>query len=177
MRKPMYMYWLIGIAGLVLVLVFVFVVPRPLTGEKISSPTLKWQPESAFTANVKLRFWESQFAPQFASLLNFERAVSVTAIPMSKSPVAQIRELEARPTTIGALYLPSGSLRLNLAPGVYRVEVAKKADGWRARFLDDKGDERGRTIADVWPADAIAIPIATVEYSVCYRFDNTVVCI
>jgi len=140
---------------------------------EILSPTLEWKPESIFTANVKIRFSQFKFAP----VLNFERAVSVTAIPLFKSPVAEIKELEARPTIIGALYLPSGSLRLKLAPGVYRVQIEKESDGWRARFLDDKGAERGRTTADVRPAEAVATPFATVEHSVCYRFDETVVCI
>jgi hypothetical protein len=141
--------------------------------QEILSPTFKYRPESVFTASVKSRFADSKFSPVFS----FDRAVSVTAIPVLKDPIAEMQELERQPTTIGALYVPTGSLRLKLDPGLYRVELVKKSDRWIVRFLDDKATEKGQATADVRPADKVPVPVATVESSVCYRFDKTVVCI
>jgi hypothetical protein len=92
-------------------------------------------------------------------------------------PQGVFRQAESRWITIGGLYVPAGSPRLRLEPGAYLVQLSKNLSGWVARFIDEKGQVRGEAAADVRPARPVSVPSATVEHSVCYRFDSTVVCV
>ena len=134
-----------------------------------ASPSTE-QPLEAFVAS---RFSNFELKPS----LNFSAGLTVIAIPLVQSPVTEMKQLEARWTTIGGLYVPSGSERLKLGAGAYRVEVSKVSGYWKVRFSDEKGNVRGEVRADVQASDAVSTPFCTDEHSVCYRFDRTKVCV
>jgi hypothetical protein len=100
----------------------------------------------------------------------------VTAIPLVKSPVNNIDEL-APGKVIGALYLSTGSIRLNLSPGSYTISVAREDGQWKATFIDRTGSIVNTLPAKVEKASPVEFPLAYLDQSVCYRFDETLVCI
>jgi hypothetical protein len=139
----------------------------------VQSSALGLNDERNFVGLLSMQFREFDFkAP-----LNFSSAASITAIPMLQSPVREAKEFEGRWITIGGLYVPAGSPRLKLESGGYRVELSRKSGSWMARFTDEKGENKGEMAADVKPAPSSPVPSASVEHSVCYRFDKTIVCI
>ena len=97
------------------------------------------------------------------------------AVPTSQTPVKETKELEPG-KTIGGIYLSTGSLRLKLPPGAYRVFVLKKGNKWRAQFFDGNNRVFGEVPAQVTKASLVTIPFAYVDRSICHRFDETLVC-
>lgn len=147
-------------------LAMTFLAPR---WHSLASPSAE-QPLEAFVAS---RFSNFELKPS----LNFSAGLTVIAIPLVQSPVTEMNQLEGRWTTIGGLYVPSGSERLKLGAGAYRVEVSKISGNWRVRFTDDKGNIRAEVQADVQRSGSVTTPFCTDEHSVCYRFDRTKVCV
>jgi hypothetical protein len=89
--------------------------------------------------------------------------------------VQHLSELEGG-RTIGALFLSTGSDRLKLQPGIYRVFILKKNDQWRVQFFDASDHQAGETDARVVQAEKVMKPYAYVDHSVCVRLDETLIC-
>ena len=108
--------------------------------------------------------------------LNYEGAVSITAIPTIAVPASDIRDLELG-KTIGALLLPSGSNKLLLSAGFYSVSVLKSGNTWKVQFRDKTNAIRGEAPASVTEAkEEVSRPYVSLDHSVCHRFDKIIVC-
>ena len=153
-------------------IVFYVTLSTPAQTQEYSSPALKWKPTFGFSNYVQEIIYKT--LPKMTELLNFQGVVSTVAIPTLQSPVKNMKELEAG-KTIGTIFLSTGSLRLNLAPGAYQVDVIKRANEWRALFLDGNGQISGDVPAEVTEATPVDIPFAYVDRSNCFRFDKVLV--
>jgi hypothetical protein len=140
---------------------------------RLPNPLTSSTKDARLDSLVESRFSSFELKPS----LNVSAGSTVIAVPLVQSPVDDMKQLEARWTTIGGLYVPSGSYRLKLAPGAYRVEVKKVEGNWKVRFTDEKGKIGGEVNADVESSPAARVPFCTDEHSVCYRFDRTKVCV
>jgi hypothetical protein len=78
---------------------------------------------------------------------------------------------------IGGLYLSSGSIRLQLPPGAYRVNVRRDPTGtWKVDHYDSQGNIAATVDARVNPVPKIDGLVSYADSSVCYRADSWVVC-
>jgi hypothetical protein len=118
---------------------------------------------------------KAEFPSRDMADLNYKGAASISAIPPSVSPVDQLSQLEEG-KTIGALVLSKGSDRLKLPPGIFRVFVLKRNSVWTVRFFDARDSMISEAPASVTEAPRVPSPYASVDHSVCVRFDETLVC-
>jgi len=164
------------IFGKIAFLIFVFAYLISLTSvqaQEYTSPALEWKPDPGFSQYIQNIFQKQ--VPNIVKLLNYSGIVSTVAVPTSQTPVKEIKELEPG-KTIGAIFLSTGSLRLKLPPGAYRVFVLKKGNKWRAQFFDGNNRVFVEVPAQVRKASPVTIPFAYVDRSICHRFDETLVC-
>ena len=139
------------------------------------SPALRWKPQFNFTGYLNELFKKEFYNVKEMRDLNYEGAVSMIAIPTIKSPVENIEQLvSGKP--IGGMFLSTGSVRLNLPPGAYQVIVAQVKEEWKAIFLDGNNKTINEVPAQVRRASKVERPYAYVDRSVCFRFDETLVC-
>lgn len=128
-------------------------------------------------AAVDFVFSRFERFPGVGDRFAFQNLAGMAAIPTREAPVRTFGDLQ-RGVIIGLLYAPSGSDRLKLAPGAYVVQlVGDSRSGWQATFLDERQRVRSTVPARVQQAERVSMPLAFVDHSVCYRFDETVVCI
>lgn len=104
------------------------------------------------------------------------KAVGVTAVPTIQAPAERLADLVSG-SLIGALYVPTGFVRLKLPPGVYAIHSIREGGQWFASFRDANGREVQRSAARMTRAARVAEPIATLESSVCWRFDEAEFCV
>ena len=121
------------------------------------------------------RLAKTDFGSKEMAELNYRGAASISAIPPPVSPVERLSELEAG-RTIGALVLATGSDRLKLPAGIFRVFVLKKNGLWTVQFYDARERIVGEAPASVTEAPRVSTPSASLDHSVCVRFDQTLVC-
>jgi|GEM_PF-6527752 len=160
-------------AGIASVLLITALYAQKSLPQQAPSPLIfKWKADGDF-----VRFSSSKFATfENRRIFAFERVVSIVAVPTLESPVRNIKELEAG-KVVGAIYLSTGSVRLNLGPGSYTVWVGREKGDWKAKFQDQKGETLRTLPAKVTEASPVAFPVAYVDQSICYRFDNTIICV
>jgi len=164
------------IFGKIAFLIFVFAYFISMSfvqAQEYISPALEWKPDTEFSRYIQ-NVYQKQ-VPDIVKSLNYSGIVSTVAVPTSQAPVKKIKDLEPG-KTIGAIYLSTGSLRLKLPPGAYRVFVIKKGNKWRAQFFDGNNRVLGEVPAQVTKASPVTIPFAYVDRSICHRFDETLVC-
>ena len=130
----------------------------------------KWQPASDLRDLVAKRFSDR---PNLQ--LDFEHLASIVAIPSKASGSLSLDRL-AQGQDVGAMYIASGSSRLNLPPGTYVVRVSRVDQRWQVQFLDGAravGSIQAKVVSTPQP---VAFPIAVVDHSVCYRADSWEIC-
>jgi hypothetical protein len=137
-----------------------------LAQEKELPEPLKSKPQYGFSeylqSLVLKEFNESRELPE----LNYNGLVGIAPIPPSQSPVKNRNELESG-KTIGALFLSTGSQRLKLPPGIFRVFVLKKNDRWIVQFFDASDHPMGEAPATVTEAPKVSLPFVSIDHSVC----------
>src|SRR5713101_4383560 len=104
----------------------------------------------------------------------FDRLSSVFAIPERESPANTLEELQGG-KTVGAVFVPTGSTRLKLPPGVYSVFILKKDGEWKAQFRNGKEEAVITAPAKVSSGPPVELPVAFVDRSICYEFDSTII--
>ena len=130
----------------------------------------KWEPAGDFREIVA-----KQFADRQNLQLDFTHLASIVAIPSKASGSFSLVQL-AEGQDVGAMYIPSGSSRLNLPPGSYVVRVNRVGDRWQVQFSDGKRTVGAIQARVVGTAQAVPFPIAVVDHSVCYRADSWEIC-
>ena len=158
-----------------ILIIFGFAILASVDAQEPLSPAFRWTPQFGFP-----RYMQGVIQKEFYNVgemkdLNYEGTVSVIAIPILNSPVENIEQLVSG-KTIGSIFLSTGSVRLNLPPGAYRVIVAQVKEEWKALFLDGNNKTISEIPAQVSRASRVEKPYAYVDRSICYRFDETLVC-
>lgn len=123
--------------------------------------------------------WTSQkinLLSDFRSRLDVRKAVGLIAVPTLEHPADKIENLKTG-ALIGAVYLPSGLTKPNLAPGQYTVQAIKETDQWLASFRNEKGSEVARAPAVLKRAPKVESPLVSLQDSICWRFDEAEFCI
>ena len=136
---------------------------------------LLYDPEQIFVDYSTSRFDDYQ-----GNELAFDRSVGLVAVPLTDRPWDNVDDVApgSGAHDIGAIYLPAGSTRLQLPPGVYRVQVRRDADtSWTALFFDQDNSLMVTHVAKVWVVESTGNPLAFVDYSICYSFNRTLICI
>jgi hypothetical protein len=110
------------------------------------------------------------------SRLAMGKAVGVAAVPTIQPPAERFDALVSG-SLVGALHVPTGFARLKLTPGVYAVHSMREGEQWFASFRDASGREVSRGVARMTRAQRVAEPTATLESSVCWRFDEAEFCV
>lgn len=149
---------------------------EPLPQYYASIPSsLNFAPDANFQELVVSRF-KGFLIENYA----LERTTGLIALPTRSTPWDDTSEIApgADHLDVGLLFAPTGSSRLDLAPGAYRVQVKREAEtSWLAEFLDEEGETQSSRPAFVYSADKVDYPLAFVDYSICYRFDSVIVCV
>ena len=121
--------------------------------------------------------------------LNRRSTVAIFAASTVASPIPSAERLQdLTGKIIGFVFLPNGSVRLGLKPGAYALRVDKVSRGkdpqdpavlgtLEVAFIGEKNEPVAKRTARVWKAPKVDTPFAVVDQSVCYRFDEIVVCI
>jgi hypothetical protein len=112
----------------------------------------------------------------FRARLDLGKIASVSVVPTKTPPATNLQTLDSG-TLIGAIYTPTGLTRLKLMPGAYAVRAVRQANQWFASFADSTGRDVGQARARVQSAPAVTEPFATLEESICWRFDEALFCI
>ncbi|MEW6672007.1 MAG: hypothetical protein AB1427_09885 [Thermodesulfobacteriota bacterium] len=154
---------------------FSFTILTSVDAQELLSPVFRWKPQFDFSGYLQNIFYKEFSNVGEMKDLNYEGTVSIVAIPTLNNPVNDIEQL-IKGKTIGGIFLSTGSVRLNLPPGAYRVNVAQVNSEWKALFLDGNNHTINQVPAQVTRASRVEKPYAYVDRSVCYRFDETLVC-
>ena len=154
---------------------FCTVILASADAQEYLSPAFKWEPQFGFAKYIQNIIQKDFYNIKEMKLLNYGGTVSIVAIPTLDSPIRDLEQL-AEGKTIGGIFLSTGSVRLNLSPGAYRVVVVQKRKEWRALFLDSKNTAQSEVSAQVTRAPRVDRPYAYVDRSICHRFDETLVC-
>jgi|SRR5882724_730676 len=109
-------------------------------------------------------------------LFDFDSQAGVVAIPTKVNPASNKDEL-ASGKIVGSVFLSGKSVRLGLDPGPYEVFVVKQNGEWKAQFLDAKGNAASTRNATVSDSSPVSSPVASVDHSICYQFDSTIICV
>ncbi len=151
-------------------------VNSPLLGQELSTQKigqlLSWRPDKTFSEEIRKKFSD----PNLRDQLDFDRLSSMVPIPAAKGANLTL-DMLAKDAVIGGLYLSSGSTRLNLPPGAYRVNVRRDPAGtWKVDHYDSTGKIAATVNARVNLAERIDGVVSYADYSVCYQADSWVVC-
>lgn len=113
--------------------------------------------------------------PNAAGRINQRAVVGILAAPARANPLPSGKLVDLPGKTVGYLYLPFEPNRFRVKPGGYSVRIS---DNFTAQLLDSAD----RVINEVPATIQVSLrafdsPEASLDESVCYKFDRAKVCI